>query len=62
MHGYHCQALAGVASGYFSTTYGVNFDSYLNSLMYFHVVGGLASDVMHDVLEGVAQYEVKELF
>ena len=33
----------------------------MNSSSYFHTTEGLAPDVMHDVLEGVAQYEVKEL-
>ena len=28
---------------------------------YFHVIGGLPGDAMHDVLEGCLQYEVKEL-
>lgn len=60
-HKYHCNVLEGAASDHLSTTYGVKFDSYLNSSKYFHVVDGLAPDVMHDVLEGVAQYEVKEL-
>ena len=32
----------------------------LNSLSYFHVCdGGLVPDVMHDLLEGALQYEVK---
>ena len=33
----------------------------LNSSKFFHVTEGLAPDIMHDVLEGVAQYELKEL-
>ena len=36
-------------------------DSILNSSMYFHVSEGLCPDVMDDVLEGVAQYDIKEL-
>ena len=33
----------------------------LNQSRYYHVVGGMPGDCMHDVLEGVLQYEVKEL-
>ena len=44
-----------------ATTYGVSRDSILNQSRFFHVTNGLAPDVMHDVLEGTLQYEVKEL-
>ena len=44
-----------------ATTYGLNRDSILNTLSYFHVTEGLPPDIMHDVLEGVLQYEVKEM-
>ena len=37
--------------------YGVKSDSILNSSRYFHVVGGLPSDIMHDLLEGA--YHIK---
>lgn len=40
--------------------YGINHRSILNQSRYFHVVGGLPGDAMHDVLEGVLQYEAKE--
>lgn len=36
-------------------------DSILNTSKYFHVTEGLVPDIMHDVLEGCAPYEVKEL-
>ena len=36
-------------------------DSILNSSKFFHIVDGLVPDVMHDILEGSLQYEVKEL-
>ena len=39
----------------------MSYNSILNDSNYFHVTEGLCPDVMHDVLEGVAQYEVKEL-
>ena len=39
---------------------GVNRDSILNELSYFHVCGGgLLPDVMHDILEGTLEYEMK---
>ena len=42
-----------------SVTYGVNSSSILNELQYFHCVGSLLPDIMHDVLEGVLPYETK---
>ena len=36
-------------------------DSILNTSNFFHVTQGLVPDIMHDVLEGSAPYEVKEL-
>jgi len=43
-----------------SKEFGINQDSLLNSLAYFHVCdGSLVPDIMHDVLEGALQYEVK---
>ena len=42
-------------------TYGVARDSILNQSRFFHVTEGLAPDIMHDILEGVLQYETKEL-
>ncbi len=41
--------------------YGLNRRSGLNNSRYYHVVGGLPADAMHDVLEGVLQYHTKEL-
>lgn len=35
---------------------------YINSLKHFHVCNNYSFDIMHDLLEGVAQYEVKLLF
>ena len=43
-----------------SKIYGINRNSSLNELKYFHVCSGaLIPDIMHDVLEGALQYEVK---
>ena len=41
--------------------YGIQRDSILNTSNFFHVAEGLVPDIMHDILEGCAQYEVKEL-
>lgn len=41
------------------TTYGVNCNSILNKLRYYHVTTGLPPDIMHDVLEGVAVMELR---
>jgi hypothetical protein len=48
-HKGYVELLAGPAPEYIATTYGVVFDSILNRSKYFHVVDGLAPDVMHDV-------------
>lgn len=48
------------ADGDISQRYGINSRSILNMSRYFHVVEGLPGDAMHDVLEGLLQYEVKE--
>ena len=42
--------------------FGVKRPCLLNSLKYFHTTENFSVDVMHDVLEGVAQYELKLLF
>ena len=48
------------ASGTASKEYGINRDSILNDLVYFHVCNcSLIPDVMHDILEGALQYEIK---
>jgi len=45
-----------------SKEYGVNRNFSLNELTYFHVCDvSLLPDVMHNVLEGALQYEVKLL-
>ncbi len=43
-----------------SREYGINSQSILNDLWFFHTCsGGLIPDIMHDVLEGVFAYETK---
>jgi len=45
---------------YQSTTYGINSDSPLNSLQFYHVTNfGLPPDPMHDLLEGYTNLIVK---
>ena len=44
-----------------SSHFGINVRSILNQSRYFHVIEGLPGDAMHDVLEGLLQYEVEEL-
>jgi len=47
MHEAHCKDLDGSLHNHFATTYGLNFDSVLNSSRYFHVVDGVIPDIMH---------------
>ena len=60
-HAQHIEGLDGLCITIFSTTYGITCDSLLNSSKYFHVTNELVMDIMHDLLEGVLQFEVKEL-
>lgn len=39
--------------------YGVKHTCFLNSLKYFNTADNFSVDTMHDILEGVAQLEVK---
>ena len=62
IHRQHCVSIEQDASGKASKECGVNRDSILNQLSYFHVCdGSLLPDIMHDLLEGVMQYETKLL-
>lgn len=57
---YHCSLLSGHLAVADSVTYGVNFQSTLNSLEYFHVANNqIPQDVMHILLEGVVPYTMK---
>lgn len=60
-HTAQCSSLGGLLHDHYSTTYGIHRDSILNTSRYFHVTERLVPDVMHDVLEGALQLEVKEL-
>ncbi|XP_028418395.1 uncharacterized protein LOC114543724 [Dendronephthya gigantea] len=55
----HCRRLQ--QSEHFSVTFGLNRRSELNNSRFYHVVGGLSADAMHDVLEGTLQYHTKEI-
>ncbi|CAI5662779.1 unnamed protein product [Oreochromis niloticus] len=41
--------------------FGLRKNSTLNTLQFFHVCQNFSLDIMHDILEGVAQYEIKLL-
>ena len=57
-----CETLQGAEAAQNSVEYGINSKSILTTLQYFDVCSGaLVPDVMHDVLEGVLQYEAKLL-
>lgn len=59
LHTQHLALLEGESANEDSVEYGINCDSVLNELTYFHVCsGGLLPDIMHD-LEGGLQYEMK---
>ena len=59
-HQRHCTLLEGDSGSEFSKLYGINRDSVLNELTYFNVCeGGLLPHIMHDILEGALQYEMK---
>lgn len=45
-----------------TSSFGIKRKSILNTLQYFNVAENYAVDIMHDILEGVGQYEVKLLF
>ena len=57
MHAQHCQTIQ--TNPTLPHVYGVKRFCLLNSLQYFNTVNNFSVDVMHDILEGVAQFEVK---
>lgn len=61
LHEQHLTEMEGEEdSSTLSTEYGINRRSVLDDLQYFKVASGsLLPDIMHDVLEGVLQYEAK---
>lgn len=45
-----------------SSAFGVKRSCLFNTLEYFHTCDNFAVDIMHDILEGVAQYELKLVY
>jgi hypothetical protein len=61
-HDEYCASLKIAAlNKHIAKLYGILFDSILNELKYFHVIGGLTPDVMHDLLEGVVPLVVSQV-
>ena len=61
-HESQCVLVERDETGKLSKEYGINRNSILNELLYFNVCdGSLLPDIMHDLLEGVLQYEAKLL-
>jgi len=56
----HCSALR--ENPMLVTTFGVKKTCLLNTLRFFHISDNYAVDIMHDLLEGVVQYELKLVF
>ena len=58
----HCKHLESEARSHFPTTYGINTRSCVMDVNYYSMFDGeLPHDCMHDILDGVAAYEVKLL-
>jgi hypothetical protein len=61
-YNHHCDLIEKQTdlSSHYSTNFGINCRSSLNSLTYFNVCeGALVPDIMHDVLEGVLPLVLK---
>lgn len=56
----HCQSLQDNPQQ--KSIYGLKTNPTINTLKYFHVCSNYCFDIMHDLLEGVAQYEIILLF
>lgn len=59
LHVEHCQKMQ--TNPTLPYVMGVKRSCPLNSLQYFHTSANFSVDIMHDILEGVAQYEMKLL-
>lgn len=60
IHTEHCAVLQEVPM--LASTFGVKTTFLLNTLRFFHTSDNYAVDIMHDLLEGVVQYEFKLVF
>ena len=58
VHDKHCSYLEGLAHDVITTTYGINCNSKLNMLRYYHTTTSFPLDIMDDVLERVAVVEL----
>lgn len=59
LHAEHCQSMQ--SNPILPYVMGVKRSCLLNSLQYFHTTANFSVDIMHDILEGVGQYEMKLL-
>lgn len=57
--GHNNQAMLVTTDPESCSVYGVKTQSVLNGTKFFHVVDGLPSDIMHDLLEGVLPRHMK---
>lgn len=60
IHAEHCEALQ--EDPMLVSAFGVKKTCFLNTLHFFHTSDNFAVDIMHDLLEGVVQYELKLVF
>ena len=61
-HRKQCAELTGPLRDHYSTTYGITRQSILLNVCHFQMFGGsMPHDIMHDLFEGVVQYEIKLL-
>ena len=62
MHLANCQRLTGPLKKHYSKVYGINEKSILLDVNHYSMCDwGLPHDIMHDLFEGVVQYEIKLL-
>ena len=61
MYEKHCERLTTIGEEYAARVYGIQRNAALNQLTYFHVADALPPDVMHDLLEGAVNCEVKAM-
>lgn len=60
-HDIQCKGLDTQEAEYFGKLYGLDSKSALNDLKYFHTIGGLVPDVMHDLFEGILPLVISEI-
>ena len=63
-YSHHCDLIETVPelADHYSTLYGINYRSPLDSLPNFEVAeGAMIPDIMHDILEGILPLEMKNM-